>query len=117
MKNKHAKGPGMSNSCAVIRVVDGMALLTMNSGRGRGRPKKNASGYRFSHIDPTSDEFFKTQDKSGGPIDPSLGFKEVYTEIYIKRAKPPKDEGTLDKEENIEMKGENETEERKQEES
>ncbi len=78
MKNKHAKGP------------DGQPLININSGRGRGRPKKNATGVRFSHADPTSDEFFKTSDKSGGPIDPTSGFKEVYTEIYIKRAKQEK---------------------------
>ncbi len=80
MKNKHAKGP------------DGQPLLSMNSGRGRGRPKKNTNGYRFSHIDPTTDEFFKTSDKVGGPLDPTCGFKEVYTEIYIKRAKPKEEE-------------------------
>lgn len=77
MKNKHAKGP------------DGQPLISINSGRGRGRPKKNALGVRFSHVDPTSDEFFKTNDKIGGPIEPTIGFKEVYTEIYIKRAKQP----------------------------
>jgi len=31
MKTKHAKGP------------DGQPLIAINSGRGRGRPKKNAS--------------------------------------------------------------------------
>ena len=76
MKNKHAKGP------------DGQPLISINSGRGRGRPKKNSQGIRFSHIDPTSDEFFKVSDKNGGPLDPTTGFREVYTEIYIKRAKP-----------------------------
>ena len=75
MKNKHAKGP------------DGQPLISINSGRGRGRPKKNAQGIRFSHVEPTSDEFFKTADKQGGPIDPSTGFREVYTEIYIKRGR------------------------------
>jgi hypothetical protein len=50
MKNKHAKGP------------DGQPLIAINSGRGRGRPKKNA-GARFSHIEPTSDDFFKTSDR------------------------------------------------------
>lgn len=75
MKNKHAKGP------------DGQPILAINSGRGRGRPKKNA-GLRLSHIEPTSYEFFKTVDKIGGPLDPTTCFKEVYTEIYIKRAKP-----------------------------
>jgi hypothetical protein len=66
-------------------------LININSGRGRGRPKKNASaGLRFSHIEPTSDSFFKAStDRTGGPVPPSQGFKEVYTEIYIKRAKQP----------------------------
>ena len=95
MKNKHAKGP------------DGQPLLSMNSGRGRGRPKKNASGVRFSHIEPTCDEFFKTSDKVGGPLDPTTGFKEVYTEIYIKRAKP-KEESENEGEENEEKRGEDE---------
>ena len=72
MKTKHAKGP------------DGQPLIAINSGRGRGRPKKNAS--RLSNIDSTSDDFFKTIDKVGGPLEPTLGFRDVYTEIYIKRA-------------------------------
>lgn len=77
MKNKHAKGP------------DGQPLININSGRGRGRPKKNAGMMRFSHIEPTSDAFFKVSvERAGGPVDPSIGFREVYTEIYIKRAKP-----------------------------
>lgn len=39
-------------------------------------------------MEPTSDNFFKaSNDRAGGPVEPSLGFKEVYTEIYIKRAK------------------------------
>jgi len=33
MKNKHAKGP------------DGQPLVSFNSGRGRGRPKKNSNMY------------------------------------------------------------------------
>lgn len=57
---------------------------------------------RFSHIDPTSDEFFKTSDKVGGPIDPMQGFKDVYTEIYIKRAKLIKEDSN---EENSEDHG------------
>jgi hypothetical protein len=79
MKNKHAKGP------------DGQPLININSGRGRGRPKKNASaGLRFSHIEPSSEAFFKaSSERAGGPVPPSLGFKEVYTEIYIKRAAKP----------------------------
>lgn len=65
-------------------------MISINSGRGRGRPKKNA-GVRFSHIEPTSDEFFKTADKAGGPLDPTFGFKEVYTEIYIRKSKLKED--------------------------
>lgn len=72
MKNKHAKGP------------DGQPLIAFNSGRGRGRPKKNAVGCR-SHVEPTSSDFFKTIDKVGGPVEPIQGFDEVYTEIFIKR--------------------------------
>lgn len=55
MKNKHSKGE------------DAQQLL-LNSGRGRGRPKKNAG--RVTTIDPESDDYFKTLDKGGGPTDP-----------------------------------------------
>ena len=76
MKTKHAKGP------------DGQPLVAFNSGRGRGRPKKNTTGalggYK-SNIEPTSDDYLKTLDKFGGPCEPSSGFKEVYTEIFVKR--------------------------------
>lgn len=100
MKNKHAKGP------------DGQPLISINSGRGRGRPKKNAGGVRFSQIEPTSEEFFKANDKAGGPVDPTIGFKEVYTEIYIKRAKQlSKDENLEDQSE--EKRGEDGEEENK----
>jgi hypothetical protein len=45
---------------------------------------------RFSHIEPTSDNFFKASlERAGGPLEPHIGFKDVYTEIYIKRAKQP----------------------------
>jgi uncharacterized protein YjiS (DUF1127 family) len=59
-------------------------------------------------VEPTSDNFFKaSNDRAGGPVEPSLGFKEVYTEIYIKRAKrdlpPMGEDGELD--ENEEKKG------------
>ena len=60
LKNKHAKGP------------DGNPISQSNSGRGRGRPKKAlnsgilpiglSSLYR-SHIEPTSDDFFKSFEK------------------------------------------------------
>jgi hypothetical protein len=66
MKTKHAKGP------------DGQPLVSFNTGRGRGRPKKNAtvygpSGYK-SNIEPTSDDYLRTVDKYGGPVAPSTGF-------------------------------------------
>ena len=96
MKNKHAKGP------------DGNPLIPMNSGRGRGRPKKNASGVRFSHSDPTNDEFFKTADKSGGPLDPTTGFKEVYMEIYIKKAKTREESQHMDGEQTEDRKAQTE---------
>ena len=72
MKNKHAKGP------------DGQPLIAFNSGRGRGRPKKNAIGCR-SHVEPTNTDFFRTIEKVGGPVEPTYGFSEVYTEIFIKK--------------------------------
>ena len=72
MKNKHAKGP------------DGQPLIAFNSGRGRGRPKKNAIGCR-SHVEPTNTNFFRTIEKVGGPVEPTHGFNEVYTEIFIKK--------------------------------
>ena len=82
MKNKHAKGP------------DGQPLIAFNSGRGRGRPKKNALGSR-NHVEPTSSNFFRTIDKVGGPIEPTSGFKDIYTEVFIKKktkVTPGKDE-------------------------
>lgn len=72
MKNKHAKGP------------DGQPLIAFNSGRGRGRPKKNSLGSR-NHVEPTSGYFFRTIDKVGGPIEPTTAFNEIYTEIFIKK--------------------------------
>ena len=74
MKTKHSKGP------------DGQPLLTFNSGRGRGRPKKNASisGYKAA-VEPTSDDYLKTADKFGGPVLPTANFSDVYIEIFVKR--------------------------------
>lgn len=86
MKNKHAKGP------------DGQPLVSFNSGRGRGRPKKNSNMYPMSAIhnlsrpqgasmiDPTLDLFFSAADKKGGPTDILSSFQHVYTEIYIRKA-------------------------------
>ena len=88
IKNKHARGP------------DGQPLIAFNSGRGRGRPKKNALGQR-NQVEPTSRNFFRTIDKVGGPIEPTVGFDEIYTEIFIKKktkVTPPKEEVTDNKE-------------------
>jgi len=85
MKNKHAKGP------------DGQPLVSFNSGRGRGRPKKNSNMYPMnlaqnfarpqgaSLIDPTTELFYSAADKTGGPTEITAGFQQIYTEIYIKK--------------------------------
>lgn len=36
-------------------------------------------------MEPISNNFFKTIDKVGGPIEPTVGFNEIYTEIFIKK--------------------------------
>lgn len=72
MKNKHAKGP------------DGQPLVNFNSGRGRGRPKKSSIGVN-SIVEPTKIDYFRTMDKVGGPVEPSYGFSDIYTEIFIKK--------------------------------
>ena len=59
-------------------------MIAFNSGRGRGRPKKNSLGSR-NHVEPTSHFFFRTIDKVGGPLEPTVGFGEIYTEIFIKK--------------------------------
>ena len=96
MKNKHAKGP------------DGQPLIAFNSGRGRGRPKKNSLGSR-NHVEPTSSFFFRTIDKVGGPMEPTVGFNEIYTEIFIKKktkVAEEKDENDSDKEDGDELMAE-----------
>lgn len=95
MKTKHAKGP------------DGKPLVSINSGRGRGRPKKNAG--RIGNSNVMTEEFFRSYDKVGGPLDPLEGFADVYTEIYIKLAKK---DGNKTKEE---KKAEEEDEEEEKE--
>lgn len=72
MKNKHFKGP------------DGQPLVNFNSGRGRGRPKKSSIGMT-SLVEPTKVDYFRTLDKIGGPVEPTYGFSEIYTEIFIKK--------------------------------
>lgn len=75
MKTKHAKGP------------DGQPLISINTGRGRGRPKKNTG--RVTLVDSTSEDYFRTTERGGGPLDPVVGFKEIYAEIYIRPAPKP----------------------------
>ncbi len=68
MKTKHSTGP------------DGQQLL-LNSGRGRGRPKKNAG--RVTTINPESDDYFKTLDKGGGPTDCMAGIRDSISEVFV----------------------------------
>lgn len=98
MKNKHAKGP------------DGQPLIAFNSGRGRGRPKKNALGSR-NHVEPISNNFFRTIDKVGGPIEPIVGFNDIYTEIFIKK----KTKAPVEKDENEDGSGEDDNEDNEDE--
>lgn len=67
MKTKHSTGP------------DGQQLL-LNSGRGRGRPKKNAG--RVTTINPESEDYFKTLDKGGGPTDVLFSFSEAIDAVF-----------------------------------
>ena len=67
MKTKHSNGS------------DSQQLL-LNSGRGRGRPKKNAG--RVTTIAPDSEEYFKTLDKGGGPTDPLYYLESVIKEFF-----------------------------------
>mmetsp|Transcript_25683 Transcript_25683/g.25489 ORF Transcript_25683/g.25489 Transcript_25683/m.25489 type:complete len:317 (+) Transcript_25683:659-1609(+) len=70
MKTKHQSG------------TDNNQLL-LNSGRGRGRPKKNAG--RVTTIAPESDDYFKTLDKGGGPTDPLYFFNEIVQKFFINK--------------------------------
>lgn len=56
--------------------------VIMNTGRGRGRPKKNYG--RVTKLNPESDDYFKTMDKAGGPTDPLLGFEDSL--VFVKKA-------------------------------
>jgi len=97
MKNKHAKGP------------DGQPLISLNSGRGRGRPKKSSIGMS-SLVEPTKIDYFRTMDKIGGPVEPTCGFNEVYTEIFIKkktRKQLEEEQDELDESEEDDAKSEN----------
>jgi AT hook motif len=110
MKTKHAKGP------------DGKPLVSINSGRGRGRPKKNQNeAGRMGNSNVVTEEFFRAYDKAGGPLDPLEGFADVYTEIFIKLAKKEvlrvkeEEEEDEDMEEEVDEEGEHEMEEEEEE--
>ena len=66
IKQKHSRGP------------NGQIVSLPTSGRGRGRPKKNPN----QRADPRTEEFFKTSEREGGPIDPLSSFIEVYESIF-----------------------------------
>jgi len=51
------------------------------SGRGRGRPRKNNQ----KRIDPTTDEYFRSEGREGGPSNPIHGFKEVFEEFKYEK--------------------------------
>lgn len=55
---------------------DGKPVLPVFSGRGRGRPRKNTK-----RVDPTTEEYFKSEGREGGPSNPIQPFKEVLDEF------------------------------------
>ncbi len=57
--------------------ADGKPILPVFSGRGRGRPRKNAN-----KVDPTSDEFFQTLERAGQTENLLEGYKEMLYEVY-----------------------------------
>jgi hypothetical protein len=59
---------------------DGKPVLPVFSGRGRGRPRKNTK-----RVDPTTDEYFKSDGREGGPSNPIHGFKEVLDEFNYEK--------------------------------
>ena len=81
MKTKHSTGP------------DGQQLL-LNSGRGRGRPKKNAG--RVTTINPEAEDYFKTLDKGGGPTDVMNGIEEAIMFVYTDYAYTNKEKNDWD---------------------
>lgn len=72
MKQKHSKGP------------DGEVRHPPTSGRGRGRPRKNP----YQRLDPRTEDFFKTPEREGGPVDPLICFEEVYMTIFSQQKDP-----------------------------
>ena len=67
MKSKHSQGPDANN-------------FLLNSGRGRGRPKKNAG--KVNTISPETDDYFKTFDKCGECPSPLEHFESVIEELF-----------------------------------
>ncbi len=44
-----------------------------------------------SAIDPTTEEFFRSSDKTGGPTEVDYSFKDVYTDIFIRKLQKVQD--------------------------
>lgn len=59
-------------------------MLGQSSGGSSGRT-----------VDPTNDNFMKSEDKAGGPTDPCFGFAELVKEIY-ENSENPKTEKYLE---------------------
>jgi hypothetical protein len=70
IKQKHSRGP------------NGQVVSLPTSGRGRGRPKKANGSTSTVRLDPRSEDFFSSEDREGGPIDPLSHFTEVYESIF-----------------------------------
>ena len=74
--------------------------------KARGRPRKLPGQYDHMigagggltagrTVDPTNENFMKSEDKAGGPTDPCFGFVELVKEIY-ENSENPKNEKYLD---------------------
>ena len=50
----------------------------MTTSKGRSRPKKIA----FNRLDQRTEDFFKTPDREGGPVDPLFCFEQVFFAIF-----------------------------------
>lgn len=50
--------------------------LPSQTGRGRGRPRKN------KQVDPISEEYFQSDDKKGGPVNPLHGLKAIVSTYF-----------------------------------
>ena len=52
----------------------------------------NAPYFNQTQFDPTSDIYFKHQQRTGGPVMLDQGFIEVFREVFQKNYSPPKSE-------------------------